>query len=413
MNNQWLAFFQGVVVVKVQGQGAERFINRLSRSRVPVWQVSRQGEQTISFSCSLKHIHEVRKAARAFEGDVRFYRGEGFPFLLKRLLKSSGFVIGAVGFLVIILLLSNVVWRINIGGASPKMEHEIRKELSRMGVEKGKFILGLDDPETVQKKLLNRVEGLTWIGVEVKGSTFHFRVVEKTEPKEKKQKGPRHLVAAKDAVIVKLFVKKGQAAVKRNQFVHKGQLLVSGLIGTEEKQTKIAADGEVLGETWYKTTVEMPVTTDFHVLTGRQVQKHLLEMKTLRVPVWGFKNHSFANHKKDEQVHSVSFLGIKLPVNYVEKTYYESEQTSRSYTEKEAELHALKAAREDLQAKLSEKAVISGEKVLQRQFTNGKVKLSVHFQVLENIAVGKPITQGDKKNARRKKHNEYSARKPE
>ncbi|MFK2824407.1 sporulation protein YqfD [Bacillus sp. B190/17] len=408
MNNQWLAFFQGVIFVKLQGKGAERFINRLTRSRVPIWHVTRQEEQVITFSCSLRHIHKIRKAARTFDGEVYFYRGEGFPFLMKRLLKSSGFIVGVCAFFIIILLLSNVVWRIDIGGASPQMEHEIRKELASMGIKKGKFILGLDDPETVQQKLLDRVEGLTWIGVEVKGSTFHFRVVEKNEPKKKEQKGPRHLVASKEAVIVKLFVKKGQAAVKRDQFVHKGQLLVSGLIGTEEKQKEVAADGEVLGETWYKTTVEMPIATEFHVLTGRHVTKHMLEVKTFRLPIWGFKNHSFANHKKDEQIHSVSFLGMKLPISYVETTYYESKQTNRSYTEKEAELHALEAARKDLRAKLPEEAEIRGEKVLQRQLTNGKVKLTIHFQVLENIAIGKPITQGDKEDARRKKHNEYS-----
>ncbi|HEY9577077.1 MAG TPA: sporulation protein YqfD [Pseudobacillus sp.] len=413
MNNQWLAFFQGIIFVKVKGQGAERFINRLIRSRVPVWQVSRQSEQTMTFCCSLQHIHKVRRAARTFEGEIHFYRGEGFPFLLKRLWKSSGFLVGVFAFFAVVLLLSNVVWKIDIGGASPKMEHQIRKELANIGVEKGRFIFGMDDPETVQQKLLNRIEGLTWIGVEVKGSTFHFRVVEKNAPEEKKKKGPQDLVAAKEAVVVKLFVKKGQAVVKRDQFVHKGQLLVSGLIGTEEKFKEVAADGEVFGETWYKTTVEMPVATEFQVLTGRQVKKHMLGIEKFRFPIWGFKSHSFVNYKKDEQVHSVSFLGMKLPVSYVEKTYYESRRTSRSYTEKEAELHALEIARGDLEAKLPEKAEIRGEKILQRQFTNGKVKLSIHFQVLENIAVGKPITQGDKKNDRRKERNEYPTRKSE
>ncbi|GLY10001.1 sporulation protein YqfD [Bacillus badius] len=413
MNNQWLAFFQGIIFVKVQGQGAERLINRLLRSGIPIWNVSKQGEQAILFSCSLQHIHKVRRAARTFEGDLHFYRGEGFPFLLKRLWRSSGFLVGAAAFLVVVLLLSNIVWRIDIGGASPKMEHQIRKELAGMGIEKGKFIFSADDPETVQHKLLNRIEGLTWVGVEVRGSTFHFRVVEKTAPKEKKVKGPRHLVAAKEAVIAKLFVKKGQAAVKRDQFVHKGQLLVSGFIGTEDRLKEVAADGEVWAETWYKAKVEMPVSTEFQVLTGRQVKKHRLEAGSFKLPVWGFKNHSFADYKKDEQLHSISFLGMKLPVSYAETTYYESKQTSRSYTEKEAELRALDIARGDLEAKLPEKAEIRGEKILQRQFTNGKVKLSIHFQVLENIAVEKPITQGDKKNARRKKHNEYPARKSE
>ncbi|KKB36428.1 sporulation protein YqfD [Bacillus thermotolerans] len=412
MNNQWLAFFQGVIVVYIQGQGAERFINQLIRSRIPVWQVTRHDERTVSFSCSLTHIHKIRRAARDFEGEVRFSKGDGFPFLWKRLLKNAGFVIGALLFLFVILLLSNIVWRIDINGATPKMEHEIRKELANIGVEEGEFILKMDDPETVQKKLLSRVKGLTWIGVEMKGSTFHFRVVEKNEPEEKKQAGSRHLVAAKDAVVTKLFVEKGQAVVKRNQFVRKGQLLVSGFIGSEGNLREVGAEGEVLGETWYRTSVEMPAETHFHLLTGQQVNKHFLELGEFSLPIWGFKSHSFAHYKKEEQEHSISFLGFSLPIKYNKHTYYESEQSLRSYTRQEAEKRALEAAREDLKAKLSEKAAIQGEKILQREFRNGKVKLSVHFQVLENIAVGKPITQGDRENAR-KKHNEHSTREPE
>ncbi|WP_338750190.1 sporulation protein YqfD [Bacillus sp. FJAT-52991] len=410
MNNQWLVFFRGVVHVKIIGPGAERFLNQLIRSRIPLWQVKRQEMGTITFSLSLHHVQDLRKCARDFEGKVFFLKGEGLPFLLKRMLKSSGFIIGMVAFLVLVLLLSNVVWRIDINGASPEMEHKIRKELDRIGIEKGRLIFSLDDPEMVQKKLFHEVDGLTWIGVELRGSTYHFQVVEKNAPKEKQTNDSQHLVAKKDAVIVNMFVEKGQAVVKRNQFVRKGQLLVSGYIGDEKKSKKVSAAGKVYGETWYKTVVELPLTTDFNTLTGLNVRKHYIKVDRFKLKVWGFKEPAFANAQLEDKEYPISFLGMKLPINYIEKSYYESEQVQRSYTENEAKTQALQAARKDLQAQLSEKAKISGEKILHNQIKNGKVKLIVHFQVLEDIAVGQSITQGDIENARRKKHNEPPAR---
>ncbi|WP_203361710.1 sporulation protein YqfD [Bacillus sp. REN10] len=410
MNNQWLAFFRGVVHVRITGPGVERFLNRLIRSRIPLWQVRRQEKEAITFSLSLHHVQDLRKCARDFEGKVFFLKGEGLPFLLKRMLKSSGFIIGMVAFFVLVLLLSNVVWRIDINGASPEMEHKIRQELGRIGIQKGRLIFSLDDPETVQKKLLHDVDGLTWIGVELKGSTYHFRVVEKNAPKEKQAKGPQHLIANKDAVIVNMFVEKGQAIVKRNQFVRKGQRLVSGYIGDEKKFRVVSADGKVYGETWYKTAVELPLTTSFHALTGSNVRKHYIKVDRFNLKVWGFKEPAFQNMQVEDKEYPISFLGMKLPVHYIEKSYYESNLIQRSYTEQTGKVQALQAAREDLQGQLSEKAKITGEKILHNEIKNGKVKLIVHFQVLEDIAVGQSITQGDIENARRKKHNEPSAR---
>lgn len=408
MNNQWLVFFRGVVHVKITGPGAERFLNQLIRSRIPLWQVKRQEMGTITFSLSLHRVQDLRKCARDFEGKVFFLKGEGLPFLVKRMIKSSGFILGMAVFLVVVLLLSNVVWRIDINGASPEMEHKIRKELDQMGIRKGRLTFSLDDPEMIQKKLFHEVDGLTWIGVELRGSTYHFRVVEKTTPEEKKIKGPQHLVAKKDAVIVRMFVEKGQAVVKRNQFVRKGQLLVSGYIGDEEHAKKVSAVGKVYGETWYKTVVELPLTTNFNTLTGRNVRKHYIQVDRMKLQVWGGEDPAFANTQVENKEQPISFLGMKLPIHYIEKSYYESEKIRRVYTEEQGKVQALEAARKDLQEQLSEKAKITGEKILHNQIKNGKVKLIVHFQVLENIAVGQSITQGDIENARRKKHNEPS-----
>ncbi|MDQ7864115.1 sporulation protein YqfD [Peribacillus frigoritolerans] len=42
----------------------------------------------------------------------------------------------------------------------------------------------VDDVDTIQRKLSDRIGALTWVGVELKGTTYHFRVVEKRQPKE-------------------------------------------------------------------------------------------------------------------------------------------------------------------------------------------------------------------------------------
>ena len=53
-----------------------------------------------------------------------------------------------------------------------------------MGVKIGKFQFNMDDVDTIQRKLSDRIEVLTWVGVELKGTTYHFQVVEKQQPEK-------------------------------------------------------------------------------------------------------------------------------------------------------------------------------------------------------------------------------------
>jgi similar to stage IV sporulation protein len=52
-------------------------------------------------------------------------------------------------------------------------------------------------------------------------------------------------------------------------------------------------------------------------------------------------------------------------------------------------------AREDIKRHISEEAIIKGEKILHETYQNGNVNLTIHFQVIEDIAKPQPIIQGD------------------
>ncbi|HZG73109.1 MAG TPA: sporulation protein YqfD [Chondromyces sp.] len=405
MKNQWLTFFQGYILVKAEGKGTERFINSLLRSGLPIWNVKRQGTHTITFQLGLLDIHKLRHAARSFEGEISFMRGGGLPFIWKRLMKNSGFLVGIGLFFILIAATSNTIWGIEIKGASPKMEHAIRKELTEMGIKKGKPIFLQKDVESIQKELSNEVEGITWIGVELKGTTYHFQVVEKNEPEKGKVQKPQHIVANKKAVITQMFVEEGQAVVKRNQLVKKGQLLVSGYIGSEENPKEVVAKGVILGETWYKTSVELPLESTFQVYNGNEVRKYHIKIGSFRLPIWGFEKVTYKDFVVEEEERPIKFLKWATPFQFIQTVHRENETVKRTYTKQEAINTAKQLAKKDLESKLEEKAEIVDEKILHQSVENGKVKLSLYFQVIEDIATEQPITQGANENAGRKENN--------
>lgn len=395
MKNQWTIFFSGHVQVKIVGKGIERFINQCVRDEIFIWEVTRNSDSSITCSLHLKDIHKLRRVVRTSNCKLTFEGGRGLPFLFQKALYNLGFVAGTVGFLFILFVLSNMVWGIEIEGANPETEYKIRKELDAIGVEKGKFQFVLKDVNEIQQHLSETINAITWVGVELNGTTYHLQVVEKTQPEEQEYFSPRHLVARKEAVISNMFIEEGQAVVTVNDFVKKGDLLVSGFIGKEGQTEVVSARGKVMGETWFKGSVEVPLKTTFNVLTGKTKTTHYIQLFNLNIPVWGFGKHEFKQSEETYQEKPFYFLNWKLPIGYNKKIIRDSETVERTYSEEEAIKVGLEDGRKDLRKSLSEDAVIKGEKILQQTMDNGKVKLEIHYQVIEEISAVQPIIQGD------------------
>ncbi|WP_316571981.1 sporulation protein YqfD [Neobacillus sp. YIM B06451] len=395
MKNQWVEFLSGKVTVKLTGRGIERFLNVLAKNGIQIWNARRISPEAVHFTMRLGDALRIRKFARGSGCKVSFIRRKGAPFLLKRLLKNSGFLIGAVFFFSVIMLLSNIVWGIEIKGAKPATEYKIRQELDKLGVKRGKAMFFLESVETIQKELTNRVEAITWVGVELRGTTFHFRVVEKKQPKDPESIGPRHLIAKKEAVITNYFIEKGQKLFEVSDRVVPGQLLVSGLIGREGAFEAVAAKGEIWGETLYRGEIELPLAATFQVFNGQEQQKHFLHVGNFEFPIWGFGKINFKNYETETSAARMKLFKWELPIAYVNKTMREREEVRRIYSGKEATERASELARADIKKHIDENAMIKGEKILHSTIVNGKVKLSILYTVVENIAIGQPIIQGD------------------
>lgn len=395
MKNQWTNKVTGYLKVKVNGKGTERLLNRLLKQEVHIWNAKKAGTETLIFCIRLEDVPALRKAARNSGCKISFLERKGGPFLGMKLRKYSGLVVGLVLFFFITFILSNMVWGIQIKGASPAVEHQITKELARMNIKVGKLQFTLPGMEDIQKELSNRIPSITWVGVQLQGTTFHFQVVEKKQPKKNSDQLHINLVSSKNATIVQTMVEKGQGLVEKHQYVSKGQILVSGYIGKEGSQKFVGAKGKVWAETWYKTKVEVPLKTSFSVFNGDSKVKHTISIGKSEVPIWGFGKNEFKEYEEEDDARSFHFLKWDLPFQYHKKTIMSKEIVKRVYTKEEAVQQAMKMARKDLRKETPEDSKILKENILHNHSDNGKVELTIHYQVLENIAVGQPMIQGD------------------
>ncbi len=396
MKNQWIHYFTGYLTVEIRGTGAERFLNRCMREGIYIWNVKRLDESALAGKVGLEDVTRLRAAVRGSGCKLSFKSRHGLPFFMRRIYSNTGIAAGGLFFLLIFTLLSNMVWGIEIEGADPETEHHLRNVLHDNGIEKGSFHFNMPDNDEIQTLVMSKADNITWVGVRLNGTTYHLHVVQKEQPEESEKTGKHHLVAARKAVIRDVFVERGQAQVKVNDFVERGQLLVSGIIGSEEHNKVVGAKGDVLGETWYKSKVSIPLETDFDVLTGEQVKKWRLEAGRLSIPFWGFwKKPDFVQYDVETTTRPLYFFKMKLPFYITHTTIHETESVTRTYTEKQAVKKAILAAKDELMQKLDKEAIIKDEKVLQQGKQDGKVNVIIHFTVIEDIVREQTINQGD------------------
>lgn len=393
-------FFTGYTTVKIKGKFPEFFFNRCSEQGVMLWNIKKIDEETCVANIKLEDVSKLKGIRRRTDYKVHFQKRMGLPFWFRSILKKKPVVIGFFLGCVVIFLLSNMVWRVQIDGVTPEIEHKIQKNLDEYGVQLGAWKFNLDTPGMMQQKLLTDVPELLWIGITENGTTYNLQGIEKTVVEENNETGAQHLVANKKGVIVDMFVEKGVPLVEVNDLVEKGDMLVSGLIGeqTEEDDDEgeaVRAKGTIIAETWYKSEMSVPIQVTYDVLTGEKKNKYAFNIGGFDIPFWGFGKTDYNQTHKETYQKPFYLFKWELPLSLKTQKIWEKEEFSKQRTEEEAVQAGIEQAKKELRPKLDDEAEFVSQKVLHRKKENGKVKLILYFKVQENIVKTQPITQGD------------------
>ncbi|RDW21767.1 sporulation protein YqfD [Oceanobacillus chungangensis] len=393
------SFIIGYVSILIKGDQPELFFQKCSRHGITIWDMKKHGPDLCEGKIKLADIKLIKKIRRGTGYKVSFVQKSGYPFLLKRFLRKRPLMIGLLLALFVIIFLSNIIWEVKITGVPKDIEEKISKQLNQYGVHPGAWIFSLQSPNEIQQQLVKDVPELLWVGVDQKGTTFYLEGVEKIIVKEIPAGEPRNLVAKKNGVIKELYVSKGIARVKVNDYVEKGDLLVSGVIGedTVEDSTKglVAADGLITANTWYEVSVTVPLEYYDEQVTGNNETKYYLKIGDFQLPVWGFGSPDYTDVHRETREATLRLLKWESPVKVVENVISEKTYNRRDRTKEEAIQIGIDQAKADLQLELGPEAKIMTEKILHESIEHGKVKLHLYITVEENIGDAQLLNQGD------------------
>ncbi|OES44331.1 sporulation protein YqfD [Domibacillus iocasae] len=370
-------FLTGAVTVLIRGEEAPLFPGRLHQRGVTLKNLQYNRQNEVRFCLSIRDVGHLRKEARHFSGTIRFEERTGFPFLKKRLVHYAPFFLASICFFIVMILLSAMIIRIDIQGADRELKEDVRAFLRKEGIREGAIRLNDLDAEQISRRAVQDIPGIVRFTIEKKGVVYIVDVsVEKKA--EKSLAGSRHLNALKSGVVHDLFVEYGISTIRRGDFVEAGDRLITGT-------KKQPAAGTVTAETWYKATVTLG-NGSLKTRNGEKRKSIFFSFGEKEFSFW--KASPFPKPVQlEENSYSFHFFSYRLPVSLRTETYYPLKSVTRIESEAEQEKRAIQAAKASLMAELPKKAVIIGENVLQKRVESGKVKMIIHFQVLENIAI--------------------------
>lgn len=334
-------FWNGYVILQVEGLSLARFLRRISEQGIRVRRIRQDGTGGIRFAIGLRQFFQLHRLRRGLSVRVHIVERRGAPFLFAKMRKRPVLCIGTVLMLIGLFLASQHIWTIRLEGNETIDDETILAMLDEHGLHigakpKGAVLI------TAANDLSARIRDAAWIGLDREGVTLRVSVVEAVPKSETRNlETPSDLVAAKDGIVTNVLVLHGQACVKAGDSVRAGDVLISGTVVRNDASYQTWANGTVLAAIRYEAECEvLPVVTEA-VLTERTQT-----LRTLRIGPWILLcTEAEFEHYRVADTRTVS-VGDRFPSFCDCITVQEIAFRERSLDEQEAEQLAIANARE-------------------------------------------------------------------
>ena len=369
---------RGCVHFSVKGDFTERFLNLCSRNGIPVWSArSAKGRLT---GCTLaKHYPGMRKYAKLTSVRLRMVKKSGLPFARRRYRKRRGLRIGLAAFFAFLYIMSMFIWRIEVRGNIKLPDSRIIAALEELGIHAGSWRPAIDVRASERRALLAMPE-LSWIALNIDGSTLCIEVDERTIPPEVlSPNDPCNIIAAKSGQVLSIALYDGQAVVKEGDAVVAGDMLVSGITEDRMHQNRFRhARATIIARAEHTISVKIPLKQTQYIETDRQKKRRYFSVFGLQLPLH-LPRSIPAPYRVEHRELQLTLFSLELPVRLHTEDYILMEEIAVALTEEDARRLAVR------EITAIEQVELAGAEILQR---SAHASLSqTHFFAAANYTV--------------------------
>lgn len=322
-------YLKGYVIIRIKGLTLERLLNLALSKDIYLWNVNRINATTIEATVSLEGLDALEEIINRSGCRVELSQRVGLPYILDRLKHRKMFVLGIAISISLIVILSNIVWEIEITGAEQTPTDEIIELLKENQINVGRLKSQIDTGK-VEGIILKEYDYLSFLDVQISGVKMVIDLKElDIEPERVDTSYPCNIIARKKGVIIKIIAKNGKAIVAQGKIVEENDILISGVMDSETSDNTylVHAEGEVRAQTRYSHIIEVPIIKLDKVETGRVYKQRGLSINEKGVRFLSgdipYENYIEEIVKKD--IINLKWPKIDFPVKIVNYIYREVE----------------------------------------------------------------------------------------
>ena len=305
-----------IIKVKIEGKNINNYLKRIIKQNITIIRLTPISYKEVHILIKYSDYKKLTKYTSIYRISII----ETYGFLkFKRIIKKNIYlIIFSIMGLLLIILLSNLTFSIDIIHQDKELRSLIKDELTKYGLKKYHFKKNYKELETIENSILKHNKNkLEWIEIINIGTKYIVRLEERKINKIKYTNNYQNIVSTKEAIITKIIAYKGEKVKNINDYVKKGEPIISGFI-TLPDNTKIptTAKGKVYGEVWYQVTLNYPFVYQEKLLTGNTKKIFALNFINKRLSLLDFNKYkSFKSQNKilfqDNLINSINLTKEK------------------------------------------------------------------------------------------------------
>lgn len=367
------------ISLNIRGKNINRFIKKLKTNKIEILKLKYKNKNEANITIYKRDYEKLKKIKSIY--DIMEIDVYGMLKIKKNISKNKHLIIMTLICFLFFLMLTNMIFSIEVIHSNKDIRKLLKEELYKNGLKKYSFKKSYKKISKIKEKILNKYTSkIEWLEIESLGTKYIVRVEERKIPKKEEKNTPRNIVAKKPGIIKKVIAEKGDIVKDMDDYVEKGDLIITGNLIFNNKLTgQVRAEGHAYAEIWYITRTEYPIAISKEKITGR---KH--DIYTLK-----FLNHSFEftlNKFKTKKIKEKVILSNNLlPITLSKQNQQETIITEEVLTYEQALSRAKEESIKEIKRKLKKDEYIIRSNYLKSTVNNSTIVVEMFFAVYEDI----------------------------
>ncbi|WP_346677686.1 sporulation protein YqfD [Erysipelatoclostridium sp. An173] len=220
-------------------------LNSFKKDHLIVFQLTKIDDNTYRFYLPIYQRFLARKY------NMQIIKSIGILYYLVVLFCKKINIIGVISFALTLLICSRFIFKVEITGNSPSNTKLVEEVLKENNINAGDLKKSYQELNEIYDDLKASFKGkIDYLNIYQEGGVLFVKYTNSVGAKEV-ENNFQNIYASKDGVIQSIDVSSGNIVVQVNQFVKKGDLLVSNTITSTNGENKIiATKGKVMAYTY-------------------------------------------------------------------------------------------------------------------------------------------------------------------